>query len=383
MIKINELNLKTNVLFAPMCGISDFPFRKIINQICHEILTFSEMIASDAAIYEKEKTLRRAHHFSSQDNNTINEKSLSDINQSIYGIQIAGYSPEKVSKAIEISLSMNNIDNKSMKIIDINFGCPVKKIVNNYSGSALMKDISRMKDIIKSAYNTCQKFENYDLCKNIKHKVPLTIKTRLGWDSLNLNSIEIAKMAQDEGVSMITIHARTRAQMFSGKADWTFVKKIKDSVSIPVIINGDIIDGYSALEALHLSCCDGVMIGRGAQGRPWILKQVFDFLQINKEFKDDKNLYDFNFKNGDNIRKYGFGYIDEEEKYKIIFSHLLEIISHYSDQASVGFLKKHLSWYGKGYKFSSDFRSLINSMQTKEEILMIFKDFFSKQYIEQ
>ena len=145
IFKIGEIEVKTKVFFAPMCGISDLPFRKMINKFCSKIVTFSEMIASDAAIYEKEKTLKRAKH-----SLAFKDDSL----ENIYGVQIAGYCPEKVSRAIEIA-----IETSGAKIIDLNFGCPVKKIVNNYSGSALMKDLGKMKEIIKAAFSTCQRYD--------------------------------------------------------------------------------------------------------------------------------------------------------------------------------------------------------------------------------
>jgi len=374
MIKIGSINLNTKVLCAPMCGITDLPFRKIINSISSDILTFSEMIAQDAAIYEKEKTMKRALHHSNPESDS----------QIIYGIQIAGYCPEKVSKAIEVSLNL--FDDSTLKIIDLNFGCPVKKVVNNYSGSALLKDLNRMKEIISSAYKTCQKFDLKNKNSEIIGKVPLSIKTRIGWDHSNLNSLDVIKMAEDEGVSMMSVHGRTRSQMFSGNADWEFISKIKEaSKNIPIIVNGDIKDGFDAIKALYLSKADGIMIGRGVQGKPWILKQINDFILKNQDIllKDcdqidfyNKEIYDFDFDNGEEIMKYGFGYKKKEDKFEIIKQHLHEIINHYGDISSVGFMKKHLGWYLKGYNDSSNFRGKINSINNNLELIKEFEEFF-------
>lgn len=327
MLKIGKLTINSKVLLAPMCGITDAPFRKIVKICAPDILTFSEMIASDAAIHEHAKTIKRAKH---------------NCNESIPAVQIAGYCPESVYKASLVAIETG------AKIIDLNFGCPVKKIVNNFSGSALMKDISRMKQIINSAFKACN-----------QNQVELTIKTRMGWDNNNLNAPEIAKMAEEEGVSMITIHGRTRAQMFNGQADWNFVKQVKQNVKIPVIVNGDIKNPMDATLALELSNADGIMIGRAVQGQPWIMNIIDNHLK-----KIPHNSYIIN---------------SEEKKFTLILQHLQEMIEHYGKISALGFIKKHLSWYCKGYKNSASFRSDINSMHDVDLIIESFIQFYQNQ----
>lgn len=313
MLTIGNAVTHSNLILAPMSGVTDGPFRYLVKRFCPEVLTFSEMIASDAAIRDIEDTIRRAK--------------INDNEKDLCGIQIAGYDPQIVAKAAKIA------ENSGAKIVDLNFGCPVKKIVNNYSGSALMKDEDRTREIIRATVNAVS--------------IPVTIKTRMGWDCTNLNAPNIAKIAEEEGAKMVTIHGRTRSQMFTGQANWCFVKNVVQSVKIPVIVNGDIKDGASAEKALELSGASGAMIGRATYGKPWLIQQIFHFLK-NKTVIEDPS---------------------SKEKHEIISEHCELIIQHYGDEMAHGFLKKHLSWYSNGCRDAAIFRSNINRLNSSSEIM--------------
>jgi tRNA-dihydrouridine synthase B len=319
MLKIGNLISQSNIILAPMSGVTDAPFRYLVKKFCPEILTFSEMIASDAAIRNIEDTVRRAF--------------LNENEKDLCGIQIAGYDPQIVSTAAKIA------EQKGAKIVDLNFGCPVKKIVNNYSGSALMKDEDRLRQIIRATVNAVV--------------VPVTIKTRLGWDFNNLNAPNIAKIAEEEGAKMITIHGRTRSQMFTGVANWELIRSVVESVNIPVVANGDIKNGEDAIKAFRLSNASGVMIGRATYGKPWLLKQIHSYLTKQEIIPEPS----------------------DKEKQSTIKEHCELIIKHYGFETASGLLKKHLSWYSNGCKNSGQFRALINRSTNSNEILKIAQDF--------
>jgi tRNA-dihydrouridine synthase B len=321
MLKIGNLIINSRVILAPMSGVTDGPFRFFVKKFAPNCLTFSEMIASDATIRDIKHTMQRC---------SINESEKDTI-----GVQLAGYDPQIMAEAAKI------VESKGAKIIDINFGCPVKKIVNNYSGSALMKDEDRVKRIINAVVNAVN--------------VPVTIKTRMGWDYSNLNAINIARIAEEEGAQMVTIHGRTRSQMFNGNANWNFVESIKNGVKIPVIVNGDIKTYDNALEALNASKSDGVMMGRGSYGKPWLIGQIDHFLKTGEKLPDP----------------------DENTKKQLIFDHCEKIIQYYGDKVGSGFLKKHLTWYSHGNEGASSFRGRINMLDSSTEIMKIMNEFLS------
>ena len=234
---IGNLKLKNSLFLAPMSGVSDYPYREIVKKF-KPGLVFSEMIASRALIEKNLKTL----------------KMIKKDSNDLYAIQIAGCDPKVMGEAAKMC------EDFGADIIDINMGCPVKKVVNGYAGSALMKNELLALSIIESVVNSVD--------------IPVTLKMRKGWDEKNLNAPKLAKMAESAGIKLITIHGRTRCQMFRGKSDWKFIKNVKKAVKIPVIVNGDITNMLELKRALSLSCADGVMIGRGSYGRPWIFKEI-------------------------------------------------------------------------------------------------------------
>ena len=313
---LGRIKLDNNVMLAPMSGVSDLPFRKIVKKFS-PALVFSEMIASRALIRRNEKSLQMA------------KKNTGEV----LAIQIAGCDPEIMSHAAKIC------ESEGADLIDINMGCPVKKVINGYAGSALMKNLPLALSIIESVVNSV--------------KIPVTLKMRTGWDDNSRNAPELAKLAEELGIVMITVHGRTRCQMFRGKSDWSFIKKVKENVKIPVIANGDILNSRDSEKILSKSSADGIMIGRGSYGNPWIFKETINSL------------------NGKKFKKPSIQEIRE-----IILEHLDLNLSHYDKNIGIKNFRKHLGWYSKSLKNSNVFRQNINAMIDNKEIESCIVDFF-------
>ncbi|GIR26740.1 MAG: putative tRNA-dihydrouridine synthase [Alphaproteobacteria bacterium] len=313
MLNIGKLQVNSNFLLAPMSGVTDYPYREIVKKF-KPGLVFSEMIASRALLAQNSKTM----------------KMIKKTDNYLSAVQIAGCDPEIMAEASKIC------EDNGADIIDINMGCPVKKVVNGYAGSALMKDEILATKILESVANSV--------------KVPVTLKMRKGWDDNSLNAPKIAKIAENSGIKMITIHGRTRCQMYKGKSDWKFVKNVKSNVKIPVLVNGDITNKENLKQALKDSKADGVMIGRGSYGRPWIFEEL---CSNKKKFKIDNNL-----------------------KKQIILNHLQLSLDHYGKDIGLKSFRKHLGWYSKSINNSNEFRLKIN--QCTDEIILknLINDFF-------
>ena len=317
-IFIGNIEIKNPIMLAPMAGVSDPPYRERINMFGGLGLMFSEMIPSKSLF------------FGNKNKNQNKAKSNFDIN----AIQIAGNDPYYMAEAAKINVDLG------ADIIDINFGCPVKKVVKGFAGSALMKDEKLASEIIKSVVNAVN--------------VPVTVKMRLGWDFDNLNAKTIAKIAEDNGVKMVTVHGRTRSQLYEGKANWKLIGEVKNSVKIPVIANGDIKTVDDVKKCLEESNADGVMIGRGSYGKPWIFKEISSELNGNNDFKKPTI----------------------SELKDIIFKHLELVTAYYGEKESLLLFRKHLGWYSHGMNGSSDFRNKINRIKSIEEVKKEINDFF-------
>jgi tRNA-dihydrouridine synthase B len=319
-LKIGPIQLKNNLIVAPMAGVTDRPFRSLCKRLGAG-MAVSEMVASNSLLWGSEKTIRRGNH-------------EGEVEPKV--IQIAGADPAMMAEAAQY-----NVDSGA-HIIDINMGCPAKKICNVYAGSALLKDellVARIVDAVVRAVN-----------------VPVTLKIRTGWDKENRNAIRIARIAEAHGIKSLAMHGRTRACMYTGDAEYDTIRAVKQSVGIPVVANGDIETPEKAKHVLEYTGADAIMIGRAAQGRPWIFREIDHFLKTGTKLPPP----------------------EVAEILDVLVGHLHDLYAFYGYERGVRVARKHISWYTKGLKNSAVFRARMNTIETAELQLAVVARFFDE-----
>lgn len=320
-MKIGNVELENRVFLAPMAGVTDMPFRILCKeQGCG--LVYTEMVSAKGMHYDDKKSA---------------QLTLLNENEKPGAVQIFGSDPEIMA---EVASRLNQSD---ASIIDINMGCPAPKITKNGEGSALMKSPELVAGIVRAVVSASQK--------------PVTVKIRKGWDDASINAVQIARIAEENGASAVTVHGRTREQYYSGKADWNIIKQVKQAVSIPVIGNGDVVGSKEAKRLFEETGCDAIMIGRGAQGNPWIFSQINRFLECGEIISTPT----------------------PEQKIQTIIRHMNMLIDYKGEKTGILEMRSHIAWYIKGLRDASYTKQKIFKLTDKAEIIYLLQNFLLRQ----
>lgn len=318
-IQVGPVTVDQPVILAPMTGVTDGPFRKLVKRYGAG-LTVTEMIASQAAVRETRRSLQQA--------------AWDPIEEPV-SMQLAGCDPDVMAEAAKLN------EQRGAAIIDINMGCPVKKIVNGHAGSALMREVPLATRLMEATVKAVD--------------LPVTLKMRMGWDHESLNAPELARIAENAGIQMITVHGRTRCQMYKGTADWHFVRRVKEATSLPVVVNGDICSVEDAETALDQSGADAVMVGRGCYGKPWLLRQIMAALSGERDVPTPSL----------------------SEQYALIAEHYDMVLDVYGIENGVNIFRKHVGWYTKGLHGSAEFRNRVNQEADPNVVKAMLANFYA------
>lgn len=302
-LEVGPVTIPNRVVLAPMSGVSDLPFRKLAARYGVGLVV-SEMVASKEMLRESRQSARRM---------------LFDAGSRPVSMQLAGTEPDIMGEAAKLAVD------RGAELIDINFGCPAKKVVRKATGSALMRDVPLAKAIMQAVVGAVE--------------VPVTVKMRTGWDEYSRNAVELARIAEDVGVRMLTVHGRTRCDFYTGTADWNFIAGVKDAVSVPLIANGDIRSPEDAVSCLRTTGADAIMIGRAAQGRPWLPGDVAHYLATGEKREEPDLL----------------------QRWSIMREHLEDMMTLYGANVGIRNARKHIGWYLTGVPGAAEFRDVVNN----------------------